>query len=69
MLQTAGKLAEGHEFFGRQAWRQAHEALTAADRADLLQPSDLELFATSAYMLGRKKDYLGILERAYQRPS
>ena len=65
MLQTAGKLAEGHEFFGRQAWRQAHEALTAADRADLLRPSDLEMLATSAYMLGRETEYLELLERAY----
>jgi DNA-binding CsgD family transcriptional regulator/tetratricopeptide (TPR) repeat protein len=65
LLQTAGKLAEGHEFFGRQAWRQAHEALTAADRADLLQPSDLEMLATSAYMLGRETEYLQLFERAY----
>lgn len=64
-MQTAGKLAEGHEFFGRQEWRQAHEALTAADRADLLRPSDLEMLATSAYMVGRETEYVELLERAY----
>jgi DNA-binding CsgD family transcriptional regulator len=64
-VQTAERLTEGREFYERQSWRQAHEALTAAERADLLQPSDLEMLATSAYMLGRETEYLELLERAY----
>jgi hypothetical protein len=64
-VETAGKLAEGREFFGRQAWRQALEALTTADRSVPLGPRDLEVLATSAYMLGREGEYTGLLERAY----
>ena len=35
------------------------------DRAEALGAADLELFATSAYMIGRDEDYRGLLERAY----
>src|SRR5918997_1877582 len=43
----------------------AYESLSHADRADLLGADDLELLATSAYMLGRDGDSLGFLERAH----
>jgi DNA-binding CsgD family transcriptional regulator len=43
----------------------AHESLSRADRAAPLGAEDLELLATSAYMLGRDDD-LGGLERAYR---
>ena len=42
----------------------AYESLSRADRAAPLGAEDLELLATSAYMLGRDDD-LSILERAY----
>jgi DNA-binding CsgD family transcriptional regulator/tetratricopeptide (TPR) repeat protein len=64
-LQTAERLTEARELYARQAWRQAHEALSAADRSDPLVAADLELLATSAYMLGREQEYLQLLERAY----
>jgi len=44
----------------------AYESLWRADRAVSLAAADLELLATSAYMLGRDEDYLGGLERAYR---
>jgi DNA-binding CsgD family transcriptional regulator len=43
----------------------AFEALSVADRSHRLAAPDLDLLATSAYMLGREADYFGVLERAY----
>ncbi len=47
-------------------WRDAYESLTAADRQAPLDPGDLEELATSAYMLGREREYQELLERAYR---
>src|SRR5829696_4767588 len=44
----------------------ASEALTAADHASPLKAEDLELLATSAYMLGRDQAYVAALERAHR---
>jgi DNA-binding NarL/FixJ family response regulator len=63
---VVAELESGREYYARQAWRPAHEALTAADRSAPLGASDLELLATSAYMLGREQEYREILERAYR---
>ncbi len=49
----------------RGAWRDAYEALTHADATGALEPHDLELLATSAYMLGRDDEYVRALERAH----
>jgi DNA-binding CsgD family transcriptional regulator len=43
----------------------AYESLSHADQAAPLGAQDLELLATSAYMIGRDADYLGGLERAH----
>ena len=40
--------------------------MSRADHAAPLGAEDLELMATSAYMLGRQEDYFGALERAHQ---
>jgi DNA-binding CsgD family transcriptional regulator len=44
---------------------EAYESLSAADRSGQLGAPDLELLATSAYMLGREEDYFGVLGRGY----
>jgi len=44
----------------------AYESLSRADRALPLGAEDLELLATSAYMLGRDDEYVSGLERARQ---
>jgi DNA-binding CsgD family transcriptional regulator len=59
-------LQRGREAFLADAWLDAFESLSAADRSDPLGAQDLELLATSAYMLGRESEYLGLLERAYR---
>ena len=50
------------ELYAKQAWEAAYEALSAAQS---LSAGDLELLATSAYMLGRDEAYLEAWERAY----
>jgi DNA-binding CsgD family transcriptional regulator len=59
-------LERGREAFSADAWLDAYESLSAADRSDPLGAPDLELLATSAYMLGRESEYLGLLERAHR---
>ena len=44
----------------------AYESLSAVDRRAPLGPGDLELLATSAYMIGSEDDYRGALERAHR---
>ena len=51
--------------YADRAWTEAHEAFDAADKAAPLEPSDLALFATTAYMLGKVSEMLGTQERAY----
>jgi DNA-binding CsgD family transcriptional regulator len=64
-VQPAAKLAEGRESYARQAWSEAYESLSEADRSSPLGPVDLELFANSSYMLGREREYQELMERAY----
>ena len=42
----------------------AYESLARADELEPLPASDLELYATSAYMLGREDEWLKLMERA-----
>jgi DNA-binding CsgD family transcriptional regulator len=65
-VEIAGELARGRDFYAGRAWRDAYEALTAADSIAPLGPSDLGLLARSAYMLGREQEYRELLERAYR---
>ena len=65
-MNIAGNLARGRDSYARQAWREAFEALTAADRSNPLEPRDLETLATSAYMLGGEQACRELLERAYR---
>jgi DNA-binding CsgD family transcriptional regulator len=67
VMDAIDALESGRESYGRRAWRDAYESLSEADRAAPLGAEDLELLATSAYMVGRDDEYLAILERAHQR--
>jgi DNA-binding NarL/FixJ family response regulator len=55
----------GRAAYARRAWREAHEHLAQADGAEPLATDDLELLATTAFMLGRDDEYLSLLERAH----
>ncbi len=59
------KLERGRDSYRRGAWSDAHESLSLADQAAPLGVEDLELLATSAYLIGREHDFHRCLERAH----
>ena len=59
-------LKRGRQAYAESAWGQAYESLARADEREPLAAEDLELLATSAYMLGREEQWFQILERASQ---
>jgi DNA-binding CsgD family transcriptional regulator len=59
------ELERGRESYARRTWLEAHRLLSSVDRAAPLGVEDLELMATSAYMLGRDDEYVACLERAH----
>jgi DNA-binding NarL/FixJ family response regulator len=66
LVEGLGGLERGRESYAGHAWAGAYESLSVADRSHELEAPDLELLATSAYMLGREKDYFAVLQRAYR---
>jgi tetratricopeptide (TPR) repeat protein len=62
---TLEKLERGRESYRRRAWADAYAAFSAADQASPLDPDDLDLMATCAYLTGRGLHSQSILERAY----
>lgn len=61
----SNSLREGREHFLRRSWREAYESLSLADERRSLEADDLELLATSAYLVGREADFLKFLQRAH----
>lgn len=66
MIDTVEELERGRESYARQAWADAWRLLSEADRAGALGAEDLELLATTEYMLGRDDDHIAGMERAHQ---
>jgi DNA-binding CsgD family transcriptional regulator len=66
VVDSGEELERGREFYAGRAWADAHRALTGADATVPLGAEDLELYATSAFMVGREEEYLGLLERTHQ---
>jgi tetratricopeptide (TPR) repeat protein len=58
-------LSLGRESFEREAWREAHEFWTAADREAPLGPEDLDRLAACAYMLGHEGESGELWSRAH----
>jgi DNA-binding CsgD family transcriptional regulator len=65
MPAAADILDRGRESYAEHAWADAFAALSAADRATPLEPDDLVLLATAAYLVGRDDESTGMLERAH----
>ena len=65
MVNAVEELEPGRESYARHEWVDAYERLSRADRVSPLEAEDLELLATSAYMLGRDDEYVSALERAH----
>ncbi len=51
--------------YARQAWREAYDRLSAAERANPLGPEDLELLGTAAYLTGRRAESVDIWARVH----
>jgi len=66
-MTTADTLDRGRESFGRRAWADAFDKLSAADREAPLAPEDLERLATAAYLVGRDADSDEVWARAHHR--
>jgi DNA-binding CsgD family transcriptional regulator len=66
VVRAVAALEQGRRSYARQAWADARESLSEADRAAPLEAADLELLATCAYMLNRDEEYLALLERAHR---
>ena len=65
MVDAIDELGRGRGSYARRAWMDAYKSLSQADQAAPLGAEDLELLATSAFMLGRDDDCLSSLERAH----
>jgi DNA-binding NarL/FixJ family response regulator len=65
-MTTADTLDRGRASFERQAWADAFDKLSAADREIPLAPEDLELLAKAAYLVGRDADRDEVLARAHR---
>ncbi len=59
------ELERGRTSYAQRAWGDAYESLARVDREAPLAPEDLELLATTSYMLGRDDEQLQTLERAH----
>jgi predicted oxidoreductase len=55
-MTTSDALDRARESYGRLAWSDAYAQFAAADQESSLEPADLELLATAAYLLGRDDD-------------
>jgi len=63
------RLVGARAAFGRHAWTEAYESLTAADAAAPLDAADLERRALAAYLVGRPDDSLATGARAHRSTS
>ncbi len=59
-------LEQAREAFGKQAWGQAYELLSAADDRASLEPGDFERLAIVAYLTGKDPEAHAAWTRAYQ---
>jgi DNA-binding CsgD family transcriptional regulator len=62
---AASALECGRQAYARRAWKDSYALLLRADDAAPLETGDLALLATSAFLLGRDDEYLGLLEREH----
>ncbi|MGH8963958.1 MAG: DNA-binding response regulator, partial [Actinomycetes bacterium] len=64
-MHAGDALTRGREAYGRRAWRDAFDALSAADAREPLGADDLERRARAACLIGRDEEAAAGLERAH----
>lgn len=65
-MDTAEAVRRGREAYRRREWARAYARLAAADRVAPLEPDDLELLASAAYLTGHDDETIALLTRAEQ---
>lgn len=65
-MDSSELLARGRAAFDRREWSVAHDDLQRADRGAPLEPPDLELLATAAYLTGRDAKSADAWTRAHR---
>ena len=65
-MDAVADLERGRDAYARDAWTEAYESLSAADRSAPLGAEDVERLSTAAYMIGREADYFDLLARAHR---
>jgi DNA-binding CsgD family transcriptional regulator len=65
MAKVSSKLARGRQCYATSAWADAFALLSQVDKEIPLSVADLELLATSAYLIGQDGVFLGALDRAH----
>jgi DNA-binding CsgD family transcriptional regulator len=65
-VKPGGELDGARTAYERGAWADAYAALRRADAGQPLGAEELELLATSAYMVGRDDELVTALERAHR---
>lgn len=63
-MDSSDELERGRASYARRAWMDAYKSLSHADQVAPLGVEDLELLATSAFLVGRDDDLVSALERA-----
>ena len=64
-MTASASLDQGRAAFERQAWGNAYQQLTAADREAALEPEDLERLAIAAHLVGRDAESADAWARAH----
>ncbi len=65
VAKVSSELARGRQCYATSAWADAFELLSQADKEVPLSVADLELLATSAYLIGQDGVFLNALDRAH----
>ncbi len=65
LTKVSDELARGRRWCEKSAWADAFQSLSQADKQTPLGVEDLELLATSAYLVGREEIFLNTLDRAH----
>ncbi len=64
-MTVADRVHEARGEFARGRWAAAYSALAASDADDPLEPADLELLASAAFLVGRAEESATAYERAH----
>ena len=65
LIMPPTSLEHGRVSFSGRSWATAFEELSTADRESALDPGDLDLLASAAFLVGRDDDGVDVLARAH----